>query len=324
MSNSKRKIVVYDSDSIRQNIHTIRDAQVMLDRDLAEFYSVETKVLNQAVKRNNERFPKEFMFQLSIAEWNSLRSKNTTSRTDESLRSQIVTSKTNRGGRRYAPYVFTEQGIAMLAAVLRSETAVKISIQIINAFIEMRRFLATNAGIFQRLNKIEQKQLETDQKFEKVFNAIQSNDLVLKQGIFFDGQVFDAYKLVSGLIRKAKESILLIDNYIDEAVLDLFAKKKKNVAVTIFTKKITKTTALDVKKFNLQYPSVKLIKFSKAHDRFLIIDNQEVYHFGASLKDLGKKWFAFSKMDKSAFNLLESLKNVTEKNFDEDNKTGKT
>ena len=176
--------------------------------------------------------------------------------------------------------------------------------------ITNRLFLTTNAGIFQRLGKMEQKQLETDQKFEQVFDALQNKSQVLKQGIFFDGQIFDAYKFVSSLIRKANKSIFLIDNYIDETVLDLFTKKKKNVEITIFTNRITKAVLLDVKKFNSQYTSIELVKFTKAHDRFLILDNKNVYHFGASLKDLGKKWFAFSKLDKSAFELLENLKKV--------------
>ncbi len=204
----------------------------------------------------------------------------------------------------------------MLSAVLKSETAVKVSIRIMEAFVAMRRFMINNAQIFQRIDTIEKRQLkheiETNEKFEKVFNALQSKEIEPKQGIFFNGQIFDAYKFVSGLIRKANRSILLIDNYIDETVLDLFSKKKKNVKVIIFTPRITNALTLDVKKFNAQYPTLEIKKFGKAHDRFLIIDGNDVYHFGASLKDLGKKWFAFSRMDKSAFELLESLKRIME------------
>jgi hypothetical protein len=229
------------------------------------------------------------------------------------LRFQNGTSS-GHGGRRYLPYVFTEQGVAMLSAVLKSETAIKVSVAIMNAFVTMRRFISTNAQIFQRLDSVEQKQLEyktdTDKKFEKIFNAIEEREIIPKQGIFFDGQIFDAYKFVAGLVRKANKSILLIDNYIDETVLDLFSKKKKSVALTIFTNRITKAMLLDVKKFNTQYPTVEVKEFTKAHDRFLIMDNKDVYHFGASLKDLGKKWFAFSKMDKTAFSFLENLKKV--------------
>lgn len=298
MSTADNKITVFDTDKIQNLIYTIRGLQVMLDSDLAELYDVETKVFNQAVKRNIIRFPDIFRFQLSLDEY-------------DSLKSQIVTSNTSRGGRRYLPYAFTEQGVAMLSSVLRSKTAVKVSIQIMNAFVNMRKLISQNAGIFQRLDKVEYKQLKTDEKFEKLFDALQSKDLEPKQGIFFDGQIFDAYKFVSGLIRKAKKTILLIDNYIDETVLDLLTKKKKNVAVTIFTNKITKAMLLDVEKFNSQYPTLELKEFTKAHDRFLIMDNKDVYHFGASLKDLGKKWFAFSKFDKEAFSILENLKKIT-------------
>lgn len=298
MSTADNKITVFDTDKIQNLIYTIRGLQVMLDSDLAELYDVETKVFNQAVKRNIIRFPDIFRFQLSLDEY-------------DSLKSQIVTSNTSRGGRRYLPYAFTEQGVAMLSSVLRSKTAVKVSIQIMNAFVNMRKLISQNAGIFQRLDKVEYKQLKTDEKFEKLFDALQSKDLEPKQGIFFDGQIFDAYKFVSGLIRKANKSILLIDNYIDETVLDLLTKKKKNVLVTIFTNKITKAMLLDVEKFNSQYPTLELKEFTKAHDRFLIMDNKDVYHFGASLKDLGKKWFAFSKFDKEAFSILENLKKIT-------------
>ena len=299
MEESKNKIIVYDFTSIQRKIYTIRGEQVMLDRDLAEFYGVETKVLNQAVKRNIERFPEEFMFQLTKDEL-------------DNWRSQFVTSNRKKMGLRKLSFAFTEQGVAMLSGVLRSETAVKMSIQIINTFVEMRRFLVNNASLFQRIETVEKKQLkhkmETDEKFKKVFDAMQSKELEPKQGIFFDGQIFDAHKFVSGLIRKANKSILLIDNYIDETILDLLTKKKKNVEVIIFTNRIIKALLLDVEKFNAQYPFVKLKKFTKAHDRFLIIDDKDVYHFGASLKDLGKKWFAFSKFDTSALSLLENLK----------------
>jgi hypothetical protein len=311
MSKSNKEIIVYNSSEIQKKIFTIRNEQVMLDSDLALFYGVETKVLNQAVKRNDVRFPKDFMFQLDEDEMEFLRCQFGTSK-DESLRSQFVTSKNKRGGRRYLPYAFTEQGVAMLSAVLKSETAVKMSVQIMNAFVAMRRFLVENARVFQRLDKLELKQIETDKKVDQIFDAMQSKSLEPKQGIFFDGQIFDAYKFVSSLIRKADKSILLIDNYIDETVLDLFSKKKKNVAVKVLTANLNKSLQLDEKKFNAQYPLVTIKEFNKAHDRFLIIDDKDVYHFGASLKDLGKKWFAFSKMDKSALNLLEKIKPVAE------------
>ncbi len=237
-------------------------------------------------------------------------SKNVTS-SAAALRSQNAILKNARGKhRKYLPYAFTEQGVAMLSAVLKSETAVKVSVQIMNAFVAMRRFLVANARVFERLDSLELKQLETDKKIEQVLQAIDSKKIQPKQGIFFDGQIFDAYKFVAGLVRKANKTILLIDNYIDETVLDLFSKKKKNVKVTILTAKITNALKLDVEKFNAQYPTLEIKKFSKAHDRFLIINDKEVYHFGASLKDLGKKWFAFSKLDKTAFTLMENLKKI--------------
>lgn len=189
-----------------------------------------------------------------------------------------------------------------------------MSIQIISAFVEMRKFIINNAALFQRIDSVEQKQInhemETNKKFENIFNALQSKELEPKQGIFFDGQIFDAYKFIAGIIRKADNSIFLIDNYIDETILDLFSKKKRNVDVTIFTKKITKSISLDIEKFNSQYPSVVIKEFTNSHDRFLIIDDKDVYHFGASLKDLGKKWFAFSKFDKVSFTILERIKSI--------------
>ncbi|NOX17420.1 MAG: ORF6N domain-containing protein [Chlorobi bacterium] len=294
MEEEKNKIALYDSSFIKEKIHSIRNKQVMLDSDLAELYGVEPKRLNEQVRRNIERFPKEFRFQLTKEE-------------HENLKSQIATSSSH-GGRRYLPYVFTEQGIAMLSAVLHSKTAINTSVLIIQTFVEMRRFIAANASILQRIEKTELKQIETDKKIERIFNALQSKELEPKHGIFYDGQIFDAHKFVSTLVRKAKKSILLIDNYVDESTFALFSKKKKNVAVTILTKRITKALALDEVKFNEQYSSLEIKKFTKAHDRFLIIDDKDVYHFGASLKDLGKKWFAFSKLDKDAFSLLENLK----------------
>ena len=205
-------------------------------------------------------------------------------------------------GQRYLPYAFTEQGIAMLSAVLESKTAVEVSIKIMDAFVEMRKFLIKNAEVFHRLDKVEIKQIEHDQKFEQIFNALEDKTLPNK-GIFFEGQVFDAYKFVSDLIRTAKESIILIDNYIDDSVLILFTKT--NIKTTVYTN-ITKQLELDLKKYSEQYKNLEIQQFNKSHDRFLIIDNQ-VYHFGASLKDLGKKWFAFSKLEKDSVKVLEKL-----------------
>lgn len=288
------KELTISQKEIESRIFVFRDSQVMLDRDLAEMYQVETKVLNQAVKRNIERFPQQFRFQLTDNEKMEL---VTNCDRFESLKH----SSTN-------PYAFTEQGVAMLSAVLRSDVAVKVSIQIINAFVEMRKLIANHSGLLQRMDGIERKQLETDQKFEKVFKALESKDLIPTQGVFFDGQVFDAYELASKIIRSAKKNIVLIDNYIDESTLTHLSKKTKAVKVLLLTKTITKQLTLDVKKANEQYSHFELKAFTKSHDRFLIIDNTEVYHLGASLKDLGKKWFAFSKLEKNSIaNILKEI-----------------
>lgn len=317
---------IVKKDGIQHHIYTIRGVQVMLDSDLAEFYGVDVKRLNEQVKRNIERFPHEFSFQLTAEENNLLRSQivtlenehnlrcqTGTSNNKQSLRSQFATSNT-KGGRRYLPYVFTEQGVAMLSGVLKSAKAVQVSIQIINAFVTMRRFLTSNAEVFQRLGAVERKQIEykadADQKFEQIFDAIEEKSIKPKQGIFFDGQIFDAYKFVSGLIRTARKSIVLIDNYVDDGVLTLLSKAGKKIKITILTKAISKQLALDVKKYNEQYPPITVKEFRNSHDRFLIIDGKTVYHFGASLKDLGKKWFAFSKFDKDALKLMEKLNDI--------------
>lgn len=310
------------SPDIENRIFTIRGIQVMFDFHLAELYGVETKRLNEQVKRNIARFPEEFMFRLSEEEYNSLRSQNATIDQTEFLRSQNATSSdtiTNlrfqngtsssaHGGRRYLPYVFTEQGVAMLSAVLRSETAVKVSVQIMQAFVSMRKYLTENAGLFQRLDNVERKQIETDEKFEQVFDALQSKELNPRQGIFYDGQVFDAYKFIANLVRKAHSSIILIDNYIDDTVLTLFNKRKKGVQLSIYTKTINKQLELDIRKHNTQYEPVSVKEINQVHDRFLIIDETELYHIGASLKDLGTKWFAFSKMDTETINILKKIK----------------
>lgn len=271
---------------IESQIFTIRGLQVMIDRDLAEMYQVETKVLNQAVKRNSERFPIQFRFQLT-----------------ENEKIELVTICDRFDSLKHSssnPNVFTEQGVAMLSAVLRSKIAVQISIQIINAFVEMRKFIANHYGLLQRMDVIERKQLETDQKFEQVFKALESKNAIPNQGVFFEGQVFDAYELASKIIRSAKKSIVLIDNYIDESTLTHLSKKTKVVKVLLLTKTMSNKLTLDVKKANEQYGDFEIRVFVNNHDRFIIIDNSDVYHLGASLKDLGKKWFAFSKMDKNS------------------------
>lgn len=275
---------------IENMIFTIRGVQVMFDRDLAQLYGVETRVLNQAVKRNSDRFPSDFMFQLTQEE------------VDDS-RSQIVTLNTGRGHNiKYLPYVFTENGVAMLSSVLRSQTAIEVNIQIMRAFTTMRHFLVSNAAVFQRLANIEQHQIATDQRIDRVFQLLETGQQP-QQGIFFDGQIFDAYTFVSNLIRSAKKRIVLFDNYVDDTVLTLLDKRKKDVEAEIYTKTISQQLSLDIAKHNAQYHSITVTVFDKTHDRFLCIDNT-VYHIGASLKDLGKRWFAFSKMEMLAKDLL--------------------
>lgn len=284
---------------IQPMIRVIRGQQVMLDNDLATLYGVETRALNQAVKRNINRFPDDFMFQLTKEELDNLISQNVTS---------------SWGGTRKLPYAFTEQGIAMLSSVLKSQTAVEVNIRIMRAFIAMRRFIATNAQLFQRLETIEYHQLEmkqhqevTDKRIDEVFRRLDA-DIPPVQGIFYDGQVFDAYRFVSDLIRKAKRSIVLIDNYVDDTVLTLLDKRVKGVSATIYTQRVSSQFQLDVDRHNAQYPLIEIRQFNKAHDRFLLIDD-EVYHIGASIKDLGRKWFGFTLMrDITATELISKIK----------------
>lgn len=286
---------IISQNEIENRIYSIRGKQVMLDTDLANIYQVETKVFNQAVKRNSERFPENFCFQLTSEEW-------------EVLRSQFVTLNAKRGQhRKYLPFVFTEQGIAMLSGVLKSIVAIKVSIEIMNAFVEMRRMLISNATLFRRLDKIELKQLEANQKFEEIFKALESDKLHSDKGVFYNGQVFDAYTFVSDIIRSAKTSIILLDNYVDDTVLTLLGKRSTNVTAVIYTKNISNQLRLDLQRYNSQYPPTEIELFTEAHDRFLIIDDTELYHIGASLKDLGKKWFAFSRMDIEVGRMLQIL-----------------
>ena len=287
---------------IKDKIFTIRGIQVMIDSDLAGLYEVETKNLNKAVKRNIERFPVRFRFQLDEEEYNSLRFQIGTLKEKKSTVGQHT---------KYLPFVFTEQGVSMLSAVLRSEIAAKISIQIMDAFVSMRKFMSENGDVFQRLDNIELKQLQhkevADDKFNQIFDALETKSLTQNNGIFFDGQMFDAYKLASDIIRKAKKSIILIDNYVDDNTLQLFTKSSKNVDVTIYTKSISKTLSKDLEKYNSQYKPIEIKTLKSSHDRFLILDQKTVYHIGASLKDLGKKWFAFSKIGIDVNSILDKL-----------------
>ena len=293
------------SNQIESQIFTIRGMQVMTDYDLAKLYNVETKRLNEQVKRNINRFPENFRFQLTQSEWEYIWSQIATT----SNQSQTLTSSQKH--RFTLPFVFTEQGVAMLSGVLNSQTAVSASIKIMNAFVKMRHIILDNSLISHRLDIIETKQSQTDQKFEKIFRALETKNQIPTQGVFFEGQVFDAYELFSKIIRKAKSHIILIDNYIDETTLIHLAKKNPKVKALILTHPISKELELDIHKVNQQYRNFKLKKFNKNHDRFLIIDQKEIYHLGASLKDLGKKLFAFSLLDISSVqDLLNRVKEL--------------
>lgn len=283
------------SSKIASKIIVIRDVQVMIDRDIAELYGVETKRLKEQANRNSERFPEMFMFQLDNEEF-------------AHRRSQFATSKSDQKGLRYAPYAFTEQGVAMLSAVLRSEKAIKVSIEIMNAFVQMRHYLYRNIAIASRLdaveNKVDAKILEhetkfrkIDENFSKIFHALDSSPQKAKEGVFFKGQIFDAYAFFQDIIKTAKKEIVLIDGYVDLSVLERLSVKQKNVSVKIYTHPKAELRQADVEQFNKQYPTASMDYTKKMHDRFLIIDNKDLYLIGASLKDLGKQCFAFSKMD---------------------------
>lgn len=286
------------NEDIKNLIYTIRGKQVILDSDVAMLYHYETKKINQAVKRNIDRFPEKFCFQLTEDEFSN-------------LRSQIVTlnRKVNNGSvvRKYLPYAFTEQGIAMLSGILKNDIAVKVSINIMDAFVEMRKFLMLNGKVFERLTNIEYKLLEHDKKFDEVFNRLQLEENI-KQRIFFDGQIYDAYSIIIDIIKTANKKILIIDNYIDDSVLKMLAKKKNNVEVVILTSEKSNIDNLDIKKFNKEYPLLKVAKTNKFHDRFIVIDNKEMYHLGASIKDLGKKCFGINKIED--IEIIEKIVNL--------------
>ena len=326
-------------ENIENLIQVIRGKQVILDRDLARLYRVETFRLNEQVKRNIERFPEDFMFQLSKEEFENWKSQFAISNKDEFSRSQIVTSnpedinmssqiartfetnmlsqnaRTSPKKRPLSalPYAFTENGIAMLSSVLRSPIAIATNIQIMRAFTAMRRFIAANAQVFQRLEVIEHTQLslaahqeEADKKFEEIFRRLDDGSVTQKQGIFYDGQIFDAYVFITERVREAKKRIVLIDNYIDESVFTILDKRPKGVKAKVYTKNLTPQLTLDLEKHNAQYAPIEVEPFDRSHDRFLCID-ETVYHIGASLKDLGKKWFAFAKMELTTDDLLTKI-----------------
>jgi hypothetical protein len=293
-----------EGKDIRDMIHVIRGQQIMLDSDLAMLYGYEVKALNQQVKRNIGRFPDDFMFQLTKEEV-------------DLVKSQIVTSPNyytgQEGGRRKLPYAFTEQGIYMLATVLKGEIAEKQSIFIMRAFREMRHFIANNALLFEKVSNIELKQLEyqksTDEKFDKVFKYIEDH-AEAEQKIFFDGQIYDAFGLITSIVYKAKKEVILIDGYVDIDTLNILAKKKSGVNVKIYTYSGSKLTQKDVANFNAQYPTLTVKETQVFHDRFIILDGKTAYHIGASIKDAGRKCFGITLIEEDTLvkGLLNRLK----------------
>ena len=289
------------NEEIKNLIYTIRGKQVMLDSDVAILYHYQTKRINEAVKRNKERFQENFCFQLTTEEIKNIKMPNVVlNLKNENNWPQFATSSKSENikhrGKKYLPYVFTEQGIAMLSGLLKNDIAVQVSINIMNAFVEMRKFLIQNGQIFERLTNIEYKLLEHDKKFNEVFNQLQVEENI-KQKIFFEGQIYDAYSLIIDIIKKANKKILIIDNYIDDSVLKMLTKKNNNVEVVILTSDKSNIQQIDIQKFNKEYPILKVAKTNKFHDRFIIIDNEEMYHLGASIKDLGKKCFGINKIE---------------------------
>ena len=279
------------NEEIKYLIYTIRGKQVMLDSDVAMLYHYETKKINQAVKRNIERFPERFCFQLTEEEL-------------EIMWSQIVTTSkledNKYRSKKYLPYVFTEQGIAMLSGILKNEIAVQVSIKIMDAFVEMRKFMNINKSLFEKVvsieNKMDKKFIEQDKKFDIIFDQLQLEENI-KQRIFFQGQIYDAYSLIIDIIKKASKKILIIDNYVDDSILKMLTKKKNDVEVVILTSNKSNIQNIDIQKFNKEYPLLKVAKTNKFHDRFIVIDDKEMYHLGASIKDLGKKCFGINKIE---------------------------
>ena len=288
--NENLNVEKYEIENIKNLIYNIRGKQVMLDSDVAKLYQYATKNVNKAMKRNIERFPEDFCFQLTEDEFENLR-----------FQFGTLNRKVNNGEviRKYLPYVYTEQGVAMLATVIRTEVAVTISINIMDAFVEMRRFILNNQRLFEKISSMELKQSmfekSTNKKFERVFKYIGEHKED-NQKIFFEGQVYDAFSLFVDIIKKAEKEIILIDNYIDIETLNILSKKNSNVNVKIYTKSNTKLSSRDVNKFNSQYPKLEIKYTDKFHDRFLIIDKKLIYHIGASIKDAGKKCFEITQI----------------------------
>ncbi|MBP3884840.1 MAG: ORF6N domain-containing protein [Olsenella sp.] len=281
-------IVPANEPLIRDLVYTVRGVQVMLDSDLARLYGVEVRALNQAVSRNPDRFPERFCFRLTSEETDALKSQS------------VISSEEGWGGRRKPHRVFTEQGVSMLSAVLRSKTAVAVSVSIMDAFVEMRHFIASNAAMFEQIRAVELRQLEyqksTDERFERVFDYMEAHEAP-SQKVFFDGQVYDAFELLVSLVQRAEREIVLIDGYVDVGTLNILAKKQGGVVVTVWTHPRTQLTRRDVDTFNAQYPQLTVRHTTAFHDRFLVIDGTEGYLVGASLKDAGRRSFGIARIE---------------------------
>ena len=292
-------IAIISNDDIKSKIYTIRGMQVMLDRDLASMFGTETRRLNEQVRRNIDRFPEEFCFQLNDDEF-------------QNWKSQFATSNSDKMGLRKKPYAFTEHGVSMLPSVLKTDAAVKVSIRIIKMFVSMRRFIADNAGIFQRLDRVETKLLNHDEKIDKIFKQLEISTPG-NAAIFFMGTFYDAKSFVGDLVAKANESLILIDDYVSKATLDILRRRKDGVSITIYTiskpRNKDRLSENEIKDFNKQYGKLEVKSDDTFHDRFLIIDNKELYSIGASLKDAGSKTFAINRMDDEMIlrSLLERL-----------------
>lgn len=297
IKSSKNNIPI--ANSIENLIHVVRGQQVMLDADLAKLYGVETRRLNEQVKRNIERFPADFMFQPSKEEMSILMSQNAISRW---------------GGTRKIPYLFTENGVAMLSSVLKSSTAIEVNIRIMRAFTAMRSFVVNNPHIFNRLEAVEHHQLllqnnmvATNKRIDEILDRLDNKGKEPFEGFFFEGEIFDAYVLISDLVRKAKQRLILIDNYVDERILKTLDKRSEGVVATIYTDPRKSHIQQDINVHNSQYPHIEVKNCRNVHDRFLIID-EEVYFIGGSIKDLGKKIVAFSKMHQDPNEILSRLR----------------
>jgi hypothetical protein len=306
------EIIASQTPDIKSLILTIRDTQVLLDSDVAMLYGYETRAINQTVSRNKDRFPESFRFRLTEGEWDAvvkMRSQNVTASLSEVMQSQNVTA--SKRNVRYLPYVFAEPGIAMLSGLLKNEVAVQVSIGIMSAFVEMRKFISVYGSTFERLTNIEYKLLDHDRKFDKVFDLIQLQTLP-QQGIFFKGQIYDAFNLIVKIIGEAKRTLVVIDNYADDTVLDMLTKRKRGVDAIIVTASPGRITQIGLSKINAQYPTVSVVKSDEFHDRFIIVDDKAIYHSGASLKDAGKRCFAISALEDTAA-LLANVRSIVGK-----------